>query len=230
MHMRLYELASSGGDLRFSPYVWRVLMALAHKGFEPERIACRFTDKSAFAASGSKTVPVLEDQGRWIGESWDIACYLEERYPDRPSLFGGDIGRAGAHFIHLWADRTILSALFPMLAADIWACLEGEDAGYFRETREPRLGRTLEDAAAGRDAALPAFLRSLAPLEATLAARPFLSGETPAYADYAVFGPFVWARCCSRFEPLSGDSAIARWRERMLDLHGGLARSAKRAA
>jgi glutathione S-transferase len=35
---------------------------------------------------------VLVDGETAITDSWHIACYLDEAYPDRPSLFGGDIG------------------------------------------------------------------------------------------------------------------------------------------
>ena len=40
-------------------------------------------------------VPVIVDgnkDGKWINDSWAIAKYLEETYPDRPSLFGGPQG------------------------------------------------------------------------------------------------------------------------------------------
>jgi len=36
---------------------------------------------------------------------------------------------------------------------------------------------------------------------------------------------FQWARLVSRFELLQIDDALWSWRERMLDLYGGLARS-----
>lgn len=40
-------------------------------------------------------VPVIVDpnqDGKWVNDSWAIAKYLEETYPDRPSLFGGPQG------------------------------------------------------------------------------------------------------------------------------------------
>ena len=46
----------------------------------------------------------------------------------------------------------------------------------------------------------------------------------PAYADYIVFSLLQWARIVSTFEVIEGADAIAAWRERMLDLYGGLAR------
>ena len=40
-----------------------------------------------------------------IHDSWAIACHLEDVYTDRPSLFGGENGRALARFINLWSDE-----------------------------------------------------------------------------------------------------------------------------
>jgi glutathione S-transferase len=59
----------------------------------------------------------------------------------------------------------------------------------------------------------------------TLRAQPFLSGSSPAYADYILFSVFQWARIVSRCDLLETNDAIADWRERMLDLFGGLARA-----
>ena len=39
-------------------------------------------------------VPIIEDNGKVVNDSFDIALYLERTYPDRPSLFGGPGGAA----------------------------------------------------------------------------------------------------------------------------------------
>jgi glutathione S-transferase len=49
-------------------------------------------------------------------------------------------------------------------------------------------------------------------------------GAEPLYADYAVFGPFQWARCISPFELLEKEDPVRLWRDRLLDRFGGLAR------
>ncbi|WZB68745.1 glutathione binding-like protein [Achromobacter xylosoxidans] len=77
---------------------------------------------------------------------------------------------------------------------------------------------------------LAALRASLLPLRQTLARQPYLAGQQPAYADYAVFGFFMWARCTSALELLAADDPVAAWRERLLDAHGGLARQAPVAA
>ena len=93
MTLRLYDLAGADPNRRFSPYCWRIRLALAHKRLAIETIPWRFTEKAEIAPSGSKTVPVLVDGDRWIADSWTIANYLEDAYPDSPSLFGGAAAR-----------------------------------------------------------------------------------------------------------------------------------------
>src|SRR3990172_8608603 len=80
MTIALYDLAAAEDDRRFSPYCWRVKMALAHKGLAFETLAWRFTEKEALAFSGSSTVPVIVDGSRHVADSWTIANYLDEAY------------------------------------------------------------------------------------------------------------------------------------------------------
>src|SRR6202008_2266746 len=71
----------------------RIRLALAHKNLAVETIPWRFTEKDEIAASGQTLVPVLVDGDRWISGSWTIANYLEDTFPDSPSMFGGASGR-----------------------------------------------------------------------------------------------------------------------------------------
>jgi glutathione S-transferase len=223
--LKLYDLAGAEDERRFSPNCWRARLALAHKGLPVETIPWRFTEKEAIAPSGQTRVPVLVDGDRWVADSWAIANYLEDTYPDRPSLFGGPVGRALSRLHASFAD-TLTGSMFQFVALDILEHLHDKDRDYFRRSREARVGKTLEALVADRDSRLPGFRESLAPLRLTLKAQPFLGGDQPLYADYAVFGPFQWARCISSFPLLVEDDPIALWRDRLLDAFGGLARAA----
>jgi glutathione S-transferase len=117
-----------------------------------------------------------------------------------------------------------------LIVSDIASIVHDKDRAYFRESREQRFGRPLEEITAGREGRVNAFRDSLLPLRHVLSGQPYLAGEMPAYADYIVFGSFQWARCCSSFELLAADDVVAAWRERMLDVSDGLARHAPRAA
>jgi len=223
--LRLYELCGADPARRFSPYTWRVRMALAAKGLEAERIPWRFTQKEILAPFNADKVPLLIHGERAVKESWAIAEYLEDSFPDRPSLFGAHPGKELARFVSAWADAVVIPGMARMIMADIVKLLDPEDAAYFRTSREERFGATLEQLAADRDTAVKAFRQALHPLRMVVRSQPFLSGAAPMQTDAIVFGCFQWARCTSPFRLLLADDPIEGWRQRMLDLHGGMARN-----
>jgi glutathione S-transferase len=108
---------------------------------------------------------------------------------------------------------------------DVIDCVDTEDGLHLRGQMEKAFRNTLETLAANRDTEIVAFRRLLDPARVTLRAQPFLSGSSPAYADYILFSVFQWARIVSCCDLLESGDAVADWRERMLDLFGGLARA-----
>ena len=225
MALQLFELVGTEEDRPFSPYCWRIRMALAHKGLEAATIPWRFTEKDAINKHKSDKVPVLLDGERAVNDSWAIANYLEDTYPDRPSLFGGEGGRAMGRMLNWWGDTVVVAGMFPFIVADIHGHLRPVDQAYFRESREARFKKSLEEVASNRDAGVDTFRKSLDPMRLTLKTQPFLGGAAPNYADYIVFGPFQWARAISPFKLLAEDDAIYAWREKMLDAFNGMARN-----
>lgn len=225
MALQLFELVGTDEDRPFSPFCWRIRMALAHKGLDATSIPWRFTEKDAINKHKSDKVPVLLDGERAVNDSWAIANYLEDTYPDRPSLFGGEGGRAMGRMLNWWGDTVVVAGMFPFIVADIHDHLRPVDQVYFRESREARFKKSLEEVASNRDTGVDAFRKSLDPMRLTLKTQPFLGGAAPNYADYIVFGPFQWARAISPFKLLAEDDAIYAWRERMLDAFNGMARN-----
>jgi glutathione S-transferase len=223
MVRRLYELAGTDPARRFSPYCWRARMALAHKGLEADCAVWRFTEGEAIAFSGQDKVPVLVDGDSAVADSWAIARYLEERYPDRPALFPA--GVAAARFVTAWADGVLNAALVRLIVSDIPPLLDDPAQAYFIRSREARFGQPLAEVTAGREARLPEFRQKLGPMRAVVSEQPFLGGDAPDYRDHAVFGGFQWARVVSPLDLLAADDPVFLWRERMLDLYGGLARA-----
>jgi glutathione S-transferase len=231
MAIVMHDLAGEDPAIRFSPYCWRIRMALAHKDVPVRTIPWRFSDKSVIAFSGQGRVPVIKDGSKVVSDSWAIATYLEGRYDDRPSLFGCEMGQAHALFINAWTDEVMQPAIARLIIRDVFDVLDPKDRPYFRKTREERFGMKLDQVQAGREERLPAFRASLAPLRTTIGRQEWMGGgDGPSYADYIVFGAFMWARCTSRFELLAPDDPLAEWRLRLLDLFGGLARAAPMAA
>lgn len=229
----MIDLAAGDDRIRFSPYCWRTKLALTHKGLDFEARPWRFTDHAMLAPTGSTRVPVIRDAarepGRWIADSWQIALHLDATYPEKP-LMRDDGARAAARLVASWCDMALHPAISRFAVLDIHDAIDPGDRAYFRQSREQRFGKTLEEVSANRDGNLAAVRRALEPLRATLATQSFVGGEKPLYADYIVIGMLQWARCISPIETLAKDDPVHAWRDRMLDLHGGFARLAPACA
>jgi glutathione S-transferase len=224
MPLKLFELVGTDEARPFSPFCWRTRMALAHKGLDAESIPWRFTEKDAIAPHKSDKVPVLLDDETAVADSWTIAVYLEDAYPDRPSLFGGEGGRAMGRMLNWWGDIAVIGGMFPLIVADIVEHLRPVDQVYFRQSREARFGKPLEQVVANRDSNVENFRKGLDPMRLTLKSQPFLGGAAPNYADYIVFGGFQWARAVSAFALLKPDDPVYAWRDKLLDAFDGMAR------
>ena len=224
MPIKLYDLTGRE-DRRFSPNCWRTRMALAHKGLAHEAVPTRFTQIASIANGFQVTLPVIEDGGRVVADSWAIAQYLENHYPDHPTLFGGEQGMRLTLFVQNWVTTVLHAGLIYMIILDIHDHLQPEDKDDFRASREKRFGASLESLQAGRDDRLKLFRSSLPPLRSMVQDKPYLGGEMPLYADYLVFGAFQWSRVVSPFRLLDTDDPVLKWFGRCLNLYDGLGRS-----
>jgi glutathione S-transferase len=222
MTIKLYELCGTEAARVFSPFCWRSRMALAIKGLEFESVPWRFTETDRLAFAKHDKVPVLVDGERVVTESWDIAQHLDAAYPDTVPLLRGN--PAPYVFVAAWNDTVVQAGLVKLIVSDIPPLLDARDSAYFFESREKRFGRPLAEVTADREARLPEFRASLQPLRHALRGRDFLGGDAPDYADCIVFGSFMWARGVCPLPVLEAGDAVHAWRERMLDLAGGMAR------
>ena len=226
MAIKMYDLAGAEENCRFSPYCWRIKLSLMQKGLDFETIPWRFAEKSILAQFNSERVPVIVDDGRGVADSWRIANYLDDTYPDRPALFGSKQEHGLARFYNQWTDVTLHGAIGPIVVGDILPHLDARDRDYFRSSREARLGTTLESLAGRRDHYLSTLQQVLEPLRQTLAAQPYLAGDAPLYPDFIVFGAFQWARSISGVRLVQPSDPIDSWRQRLLDAFDGYARGA----
>ncbi|MBW3098723.1 glutathione S-transferase family protein [Pseudohoeflea coraliihabitans] len=230
MTLKLYTLSAADTARPFSPHGWKAVLALHHKGLAFEEIQVPFTRISEIANGAAKTVPVLIDGETIVTDSFAIAEHLEAAYPDRPSLFGGEGGRAMARFIERWSQTATVAALVPIILKDVHSCVVPEDKAYFRQSREARFGMTLEEVVADRQAAAAAYPSKLDALRHTLKFQLFIGGEGPLFADHIVFGCLQWARLVRPQWLLPAGDPVNDWFERCLDLYGGVGRSAPAAA
>lgn len=222
MSITLYDLAGAEENRRFSPFCWRTRMALAHKGLSFETVPWRFTEQDKLPAGNQGRVPVIVDDGRVVCDSWGIAEYLDARYPDAPALFDSPGAKGEARFIRHWVERTIQPVVAQIVTYDIFRHIDEKDQAYFRESREQRFGKKLEDIGSDLETNLGTLNVALGPFRQTVKEQPFLCGEQPAFADYIVFGAFQWARSISDKRLVPAGDPVHAWLQRMVGLFGGL--------
>ncbi len=224
--LKLYDLAGKDPNLRFSPYCWRTKISLAHKGLAFETIPWRFTEKEKISQSGQEKVPVLVDGTSIVYDSFDIALYLDETFADRPPLMPDQGSKAAAVFMRAWCDTRLLPALCRLLLKDIHSSLDQRDKAYFRETREQRFGKSLEQLCSDRPGSLQCLKQNLLPAEQALSINEYIGGESPNFTDFILFGSLMWAHVICTVEPLDADSNVSTWFNKLLDMYGGLGRQA----
>ncbi len=230
MTIQIYELCGADQKHLFSPHCWKVRMAVAHKGLQWETIPVPFTEVAATEGGDSRRVPVIRDGDNVVEESFEIAKYLEANYADKPSLFGGAAGEALSLQIVNWSVVTLHPEVAKLCLMDIYKALAPADQEFFRTTREKMFGCTLEEFSAKHPKNADGLTKALTPLEMTLKTQSFIGGATPLFADYAVFGALQWLNTTSSTDYLSGDTAVLRWFNTLLDMYDGMGRKGKLAA
>lgn len=225
----LYDLVFQD-DRRPSPFCWRAKLAMAHKGLSWTEVPIGFTEKHKLAFADSQLVPVIKDGETPVKDSWAIACHLDRAYPDKP-LFATEQDRLAAQLANGWTDVAVNSVVFPLVVADLVDRVRPEDKAYVVESRGKRLGTTDFAAvqAKAREKGMATLTMALEPARRVLREQKFLGGTRPNYADYALFGTFMWAHSISPLALLESDDPVHGWRERMFDQFDGMGRKAKAA-
>src|SRR5690606_24786493 len=100
--------------------------------------------------------------------------------------------------------------------------LREADQAYFRESREKRLGQSLEEAHDQRDFYVPILRQRLQPLRLLFREQAFVGGEEPSYADYMAASAFIWGGTMATTALLTEDDHLLPWLRRCLHLHGGV--------
>jgi len=124
--IELWELKGRDGR-RYSAYSWRTKMALKHKGLDWESHPVLMSDKATIAFSGGRTVPIVKDGETLVRDSWKIAEYLEEKYAEKPTLFGGVIGRGVTQTFNTWVDRVLIAMMMPVVVCDLHERIDAGD-------------------------------------------------------------------------------------------------------
>lgn len=223
--IRLYDVVLANG-VTLSPFVWRIRYALAHKGLEYEIEPVSFTGIRKILGGRYEQVPVIQDHGRVIADSWKIAQYLDRTYSERPLLFRTYGEYVAARFFDRWMFRDVVPHMYHCYVLDNYNQALPEDREYLRESRERTFlgGRRLEEVVSGREKRLPAIRDSLQPLRVQLAETPWLGGLRPNYVDFCALSVFLWAAAINTMPPLERSDSLFDWLNRGFDLYGGLGR------
>lgn len=224
MTTTLYELVSENGGSA-CPYVWRIKYALAKKGvsYGVEKIG--LTDIPNILGGRYKSVPVMLHNGVELADSWLIADHLDGAFPKAPRLFGCPAERAVVRFFDSWISTQILAKLLNIYALDIHDSALSYDRAYFRQSREARLGRTLEEYVSNRVDVLGALRTALDPMRKTLAEQAFIGGSEPNYADFIAIGVIIWVTGFGSIPLFAAGDPLLSWVDRCRDLFGGLGRT-----
>ena len=218
----LYDLALREGQT-ISPFVWATKYAIAHKGFEIDLVPGGFTGIVERTGGKTERLPAIVDDGKWVLDSWLIAEYLDETYPDRPTLIGSKQVEIATKFIEGWLWGNVLREWMPNIVQDYRDMVMDVDWDYVTKTRTPP-GKTLEEVQAGREDRLPLIPPKLELLRTTLRETPWLGGDAPNYTDYRALAVFLFMSAVATTPVLTEDDPIRDWVERGFDLHGGLGR------
>lgn len=222
MSIELYDLAGQDPDLMFSPFCWRIRMALLHKGLDFTVIPWRFSDRSATAGSGYDAVPVIRDGERWVGDSWAIALYLDRTYPQAPLMHNAE-SQAAARLVLGVCGTCVFPAAVRVAVLAAYKLLDDASKPYFRASREAMFACTLEELDVGEHRAKAGLAEGLQAFTEVLTASEYLGGEAPTYADYVLFGVLKWMDIVSPYAPLDDAGPVAGWFDRLQNLYGGYA-------
>lgn len=218
-----YDLQHASGCTT-SPFVWATKYALKHKGFDLDVVDGGFTGIMDRTGGRSERLPAIVDDGRWVLDSWLIAEYLDEAYPDRPTLIGHPAVKSLTQFLEAWLWKTAVGPWARCFAVEYRDRCKPEDIAYITESRLRMWGKPMEELVAGREEVFPKVLPELELLRGILAEQKWLGGDAPNYADYRALAVFLWCASVADVPPMTEDEPLRDWIDRGFDLYGGLGR------
>ena len=223
--IKLYNLVLKSG-ITLSPFVWRTKFAILHKGFEIEDMPTSYMGIKSILDGTYSRLPVIDDGGKIVKDSWDIAKYLDETYPDRPLLYRSEGERNFAKFLDGWMWPTIIHPWFTAYTLDQVKLVHDEDRAYVLNAHQNHIfkGRPLEEVVADREQRLPEVWPLLQPLRNILKDSKWLAGDAPNQIDYIALGNFLWCASLASAPPLAKDDPLWDWLNRGFDLFGGIGR------
>lgn len=191
-------------QFELSQYSEKVRLILDYKGLEYRKIEVTpgVGQIELMQKSGNRQVPVLKDGSTYIGDSTEIAFYLDRKYPERPIIPDDPLEKGQCLLIEEWADASIglkgrkafigalnqyqnfRASVLPKEVPDIVKNIVSAIPGELLDVLGTGVGL-------GGDAVKEAnkcLQQDLEALSLILQNRPYLVGDSPTLADLAVAG------------------------------------------
>ncbi|KAF9438432.1 hypothetical protein BGZ76_007956 [Entomortierella beljakovae] len=175
--VKLFELVDGKTrKISFSPAVWRA---------NPNITA--------------PTAPTLQiAPGEGLQDSLAIAEYLDEKYPDRPLIFGASPSEKKLQlFFQSYVQAKLHPAIMRLVFEGIYDMQDPENAHYFRTSREKSAGMPYQEIPGDRAANLKELIDGLGLIHNALKSSPWILGDTPGWADFVIASSFAWFSSCS---------------------------------
>jgi glutathione S-transferase len=191
-------------QFELSHYSEKVRLILDYKGLDYRKIEVTpgMGQLELFQKSGQRQVPVLKDGDTYIPDSTEIALYLERKYPDKPIIPTTPKKKGFCLALEEWADESIgtkgrkaligalnknqafRTSFLPPDVPDIVKTLVGAMPGNVLDVLGAGVGMG-GDAMKSAEASLKQDLEALCLM---LSDSPYLLGDLPTLADFAVAG------------------------------------------
>ncbi|KAI8637282.1 hypothetical protein BD408DRAFT_424789 [Parasitella parasitica] len=176
-------------------------------------------------SSSRPTVPIIVHNDKPVVDSWDIAVYLEEQFPNNPSLFHGNTA-LHKFFLH-YSDKCINSSVYRIVLLDIHASTGDEKLqDWFRKDRESSMrGKSLEQFAGDVKDNVAKLKTGIALVSSHFAGYPYLTGDKPGWADVVLLShlTFLVALKPEIFETaVLSDERIRAWWNRTEHIRTGI--------
>ncbi len=191
-------------QFELSHYSEKVRLLLDYKGLAYRKIEITpgIGQVDLFRLSGQRQVPVLKDGNRYISDSTEIAKYLDLEYPDRPLIPKDSKQRGLCLMMEEWADESIgiksRKALFSAISQDQnfrKSLLPSSTPDIFKTLVQGVPNDLLKVLGVGVGytpdvvhSAMTDLKQDLEALTLILAESPYLVGDEPTLADFAVAG------------------------------------------
>ena len=189
-------------QFELSHYCEKVRLILDYKGLAYRKIEITpgIGQLDIFRMSGQRQVPVLKDGNEVIADSTEIAFYLDRKYPERPLIPTEPQRRSQCLILEQWADdsvginaRKLLISAVGQDSTFLTSALPSGTPGFLRNLVQsvPREAIDLVGFGAGASpdaikSARKEMHRSLESLSEMLRDQPYLLGDQPTLADFAV--------------------------------------------